>query len=135
MIDWISWLAIVGLAPPGGGEEGPAGLMGSPIFLIVMIVVLFYFILYKPERARKQQREKMLKELQRGDEVITSGGIHGRITSLTDATITLEVAPNVRIKVGRQFVSGTSTKEGSGAGERAAKEKGKDKDKSGKKEK
>lgn len=109
MIEWISWLSIVGMAQAEG--DGPQSLFGSPIFLVVMIVIMFYFILYKPERTRKKEREKMLKGLTKGDEVVTSGGIHGRITALTDNVITIEVAQGVRIRVGRSFVSGAVPKE------------------------
>ncbi|MFO8058493.1 MAG: preprotein translocase subunit YajC [bacterium] len=89
----------------GGGEGAAPSLFGSPIFLIILIVVMFYFVLYRPEKRRKQERENMLKNLQRGDEVVTAGGIYGKITALTDTTVTVEVANNTRLKVGRQFIS------------------------------
>ncbi len=104
MIELLEVMSMVAMAPPQG-EEGPGGLFGSPIFLIVMIFVLFYFILYRPEKRRKQQREEMLKSLDRGHEVTTAGGIYGRITAITDKTATVEIAPNVRIKVSRQQLS------------------------------
>ena len=133
MTEWISWLSIVGMAPPGG-EGGPSGLLGSPIFLVVMIIIMFYFILYKPEKTRRKERENLLKNLQRGDEVVTNGGIHGKITALTDNIVTLEIAPNVRIRVGRQFVSGVASKEGSDK-ESKGKDTDRAKDKGGKNKK
>ena len=132
MTHWISILGIVAMAPQGpGGDNGPAGLLGSPIAMILIIGVMFYFILYMPEKKRKQQREKMLGGLDRGEEVITTGGIYGRITAITDKNVTLEIAPNVRIKVARQFISGT-VKEGADSDDKS---KAADKpDKKGKKD-
>ena len=131
MTELINLLGLVAMAPPGEGE--PTSLFGSPIFLFVINLVMFYFILYMPEKKRKQQREQMLKSLERGDEVLTSGGIYGRITALTDKIATVEVAPNTRIRVARPQVtkvaadeSGDSGSKGAGKGERKdKKDKGK----------
>jgi len=109
MHELITVLGMVAMAPPGG--EGSQGMLSNPIFLFIIILLLFYFILYMPEKKRKQQREQMLKNLDRGDEVITAGGIYGTITALTDNKVTIEIAPNVRIKVARQHVSLAQTKE------------------------
>jgi preprotein translocase subunit YajC len=111
MTELTNILGVIAMTQPGGGDGGPAGLLGSPFTMLIIIGVMFYFILYMPEKKRKQERERMLNSLDRGDEVITSGGIYGKITALTDKSITVEIAPNVRIKVGRQFVS-KAAKEG-----------------------
>lgn len=125
MNHWINLLGLVSMPTPGGGgDQGAGGLLGSPLMLIVMIAVMFYFVLYMPEKKRKAERERMLKGLERGDEVITSGGVYGKITAVTENTVTLEIAPNVRIKVGTQFVTGVPSKDKSG-------KETKDKDKNG----
>ncbi len=126
MGDLMGVMGIVAMAPPQGGEGGPGGLFGSPFFLIILIAVMFYFLLWRPEKKRRQERDDLLKNLSRGDEVVTSGGIHGRITNLTDKMVTLEVAPNTKIRVGRPFISSVVAKETEG---------GKDNDKSDKKSK
>jgi preprotein translocase subunit YajC len=118
MTELISILGLVAMAPPGEGE--PTSLFGSPIFLFVIIIVMFYFILYMPEKKRKQQREQMLKSLERGDEVLTSGGIYGRITALTDKVATIEVAPNTRIRVARPQVSKVAADEGGDGGSKGS---------------
>jgi len=107
MLEFIMIQSVIAMAPAEG--EGPGGPLGNPLFLIIMIFVLFYFILYRPEKKRKQEREAMLKNLNRGDEVITAGGVYGKITALTDKTVTVEVAPNTRLKVSRQHVSKAAT--------------------------
>ena len=105
MLDLLLRLAPVAMAPPGGGAGADGGMLSSPLFLIAMIAIMFYFLLYKPEQKKKQEREKLLKNLQKGDEVMTAGGIYGKITALTDQNVTIEIAPNVRVKISRQFVS------------------------------
>ena len=67
---------------------------------------IFYFLLIRPQQKRTKDHQRMLNELKRDDEVVTSGGIYGKITGLTDQVVTLEIAPNVRIKVQRAQVVG-----------------------------
>jgi preprotein translocase subunit YajC len=126
MTHWLPILGLIAMAP-GGGDGGTSGLGGMAVPLII-IAVMFYFILYMPEKKRKQQREKMLSGLDRGVEVITTGGIYGRITALTDKNVTLEIAPNVRIKVARQFISGPA-KEGADSDDKGRTDKKGKKDK------
>jgi preprotein translocase subunit YajC len=129
MIEVIEALALVGMAPPSG-EGGEGGIFGGMWMPLILIAVLFYFILYLPEKRRKQQREQMLKNMQRGDEIMTAGGIYGKITALTDKTATVEVAPNVRIKVSRQHVSLVSSAEtASSKSKETEADESKDKDK------
>jgi preprotein translocase subunit YajC len=76
-----------------------------PLFMIMMIAV-FYFILIRPQQKKQKETDNWLKSLKKGDEVVTSGGVIGRISGLTDNTVTLEVQEKVRIKVLRSSVSG-----------------------------
>lgn len=123
---------LIALAALAQGQPGPGGsLLGSPIFLIVIIVLMFYLILYKPEKKRRVERENMLKSLERGSEVMTAGGIMGKITALTDQIVTLEIAPNTRIRVGRQFINSVVAADKSG-GEDKEPEQDKKKKKGGK---
>lgn len=120
MLDTVSFIGLFAMAAPGG-EGGPSGLLGSPFFLIIMIFVMFYFVLYMPEKKRKKQREEMLNKIERGDEVITAGGIYGKVTAVTDKVLTVEIAPNVRIRVGRQHVTAvTGGKDGDDNGKKDA---------------
>lgn len=124
MIETTGILALVAMAPPGG-EGSPGGMMGSWLLPFIVIMVLFYLLLIRPEQKRKQERERMLKQLQRGDEVVTAGGIYGKITALTDKTVTAEVAPNVRIKIDRNHVSKVSVLDNSGKDKKPDSDKGK----------
>ena len=84
--------------------------------LLPMVVVfgIFYFFMIRPQMRRQKTHQEFLTKLQRGDEVLTSGGILGRIEGLTDLYVTLEIAPSVRIKVLRSQVASTVAAPGQG---------------------
>ncbi|MDP8236678.1 MAG: preprotein translocase subunit YajC [Candidatus Erginobacter occultus] len=96
-----------GCAP--GGEGGQGGLGGMLIPLILMFAV-FYFLLIRPQQKKQKEHQRMVSELQKGDRVITSGGIHGVISSVKDDTITVKVADNVKLEISRGNVSGVDKK-------------------------
>jgi len=87
-------------APAGGA--GDSGLIG---FLpIVLMFVLLYFLMIRPQMKRQKDQKTMIEALQKGDEVVTSGGIAGKITKLGDAYLSLEVAPQTEISVQKAAV-------------------------------
>jgi len=87
---------------PGGGS---AGGLGSFLPLILMFVV-FYFLLIWPQQKKAKAHRAVLSNLKKGDEVVTSGGVYGTITGITDTVVTLEIAEKVRIKVSRSSIAG-----------------------------
>jgi preprotein translocase subunit YajC len=97
----------------GGGTE-PADMFSS-LIPIVLIGIIFYFFLIRPQSKRQKEHQKLLSELKRGDEVVTTGGVIGRIHSVTDSVVSLEVAQNMRIRVLKGQIAGPhsieSTKE------------------------
>jgi len=82
-----------GGAAPGGGF--------APIAMMVVFIAIFYFLLIRPQQKKAKEHQNMVKSLSVGDEVVTSGGILGKIVEMGDAFITLEIAPGVQIKVQR----------------------------------
>lgn len=90
----------------GAAPAGPAGGIASFIPLILIFGV-FYFLLIRPQQKKAKEHQVFLTNLKKGARVITGGGIHGRITGLTDSTITLEIAEGVRVKVNRGSIMGT----------------------------
>jgi len=85
------------------GSPGGSDLM---TFLpMIAIFVVFYFLLIRPQQKKAKEAKAMLEALQKGDEVITAGGMLGRISKLTDQYATIEVAPNTEITVQRQAVA------------------------------
>lgn len=73
---------------------------------ILFMILIFYFMLYRPQKKEQKRRNDMLSALKKGDRVITSGGIYGTITALSEKVITIKVADKVEIDISRQAVSG-----------------------------
>lgn len=93
------------LGAPGGGG-GAAGGGGDFSFIIMMGVLfaIFYFLMIRPQQKKQKEMKAMIANLTHGDLVMTSGGIQGKVTGLTDTIVTLEVADKVKIKVARNFI-------------------------------
>jgi preprotein translocase subunit YajC len=86
-------------APAGGAD---AGLMG--LLPIILMFVLLYFMMIRPQMKRAKDHKAMTEALSKGDEVVTSGGLLGRITKVTEAYVTLEIANNTEIVVQKAAV-------------------------------
>ena len=82
-----------------GGEPGFMGLLP-----IVLMFVLLYFLMIRPQMKRGKEAKAMVESLQKGDEVITAGGVLGRISKISEAYITLEIAPNTEISIQKAAV-------------------------------
>ena len=78
---------------------------------IVILVLFFYFLLYRPQKQAQKKRDAMLAALKVGDEIITLGGMHGKITALDDKSVTLRVADGVNIVFERSAISAVNTSE------------------------
>jgi preprotein translocase subunit YajC len=81
------------------GDPGYIGLLP-----IVLMFVLLYFLMIRPQMKRAKETKQMIEALQKGDEVVTAGGVVGRITKMGDAYISLEIAPNTEINVQKAAV-------------------------------
>lgn len=88
----------------GGGAGQGAGGFSAFIPLILMFVI-FYFLLIRPQQKKQKEHRTMIDNIKVGDQVITGGSIHGRITSINDTTLTVEIADKVRIKITRGSVA------------------------------
>ena len=75
---------------------------------IILMVLIFYFLLYRPQKKAQETRSKMLESLKVGNRVITVGGIFGTIVSLTDEVVRLKIAENVEIEVARHAINGVA---------------------------
>jgi len=87
----------------GAAPAGDAGLVG--LLPLILIFVIFYFLLLRPQMKRSKEHRTMVAALAKGDEVVTSGGILGKITSVDDSFIGLDIANGLEIKVQRSAVS------------------------------
>ena len=80
---------------------------GSPIMSlmpIIIIFVIFYFLLIKPQKKTQEDHKKMVAGLKKNDEVVTSGGVHGTIVNVKDATVTLKIDDNVKIEIQKSAI-------------------------------
>jgi preprotein translocase subunit YajC len=90
---------------PAYAQAAPSGDPGFIGLLpIVLMFVLLYFLMIRPQMKRAKEQKAMIEALQKGDEVITAGGVLGRITRISDAYIALEIAPNTEISVQKASV-------------------------------
>lgn len=90
------------MAPQGG--EGGGGLV-STLIMFGAIFLIFYFMIIRPQQKRAKEKEKLLSNLEKGDKVVTNGGIHGVIAGLEDKTALLMVSENTKIKIDRTAIT------------------------------
>ena len=95
---------------PAGGPPGAADMIMQLVpFLIIFVIA--YFLVIRPQRRKTKQQADMLKNVRRGDNVIMSGGLIGKITRVVDdSEIELEIAPSVRVRVARAMISEVRSK-------------------------
>ena len=102
------------LITPAFAQGGPAG--GADMFLqlvpFVLIFVIMWFLIIRPQQRRAKEHQEMLKNVRRGDTVVTSGGIVGKVVKVTDDTpdIDVEIADGVRVKVARTMIADVRAK-------------------------
>jgi preprotein translocase subunit YajC len=85
------------------GATGQSGLMNMLILPIMLVV--FYFLLIRPQQKRAKEHQNLLAKLAAGDEVVTAGGILGRVTEVGDSFTTVEIADGVRIKLQKSQIT------------------------------
>ena len=93
----------IAYAQTAPGMTGPSPLV--TILPFILIFIIMYFLVIRPQQKKSKAHQEMLNKLKKNDEVMTSGGIYGKVISLADNVVTLEVAPNVRIRVHRPQIS------------------------------
>ncbi len=85
------------------GSDGGSSLMGLIPF--VLLFVIFYFFLIRPQSKRVKEHKNMLTTLGKGDEVVTNGGILGKIIAVGDEFVTVEIANNTQVKLQKQYIA------------------------------
>ncbi len=97
------------MGPPSGGDGGNPIMAFLPL---IIIFAIFYFLLIRPQQKRAKEHRNFLDSLSRGVEVMTSGGLIGKVTGLADDVVTLEVADKVKVKVVRAQITGKAPAKG-----------------------
>lgn len=86
----------------------PQQTSASPILQLLplaLIFIVFYFLLIRPQKQKEKQHQKMLEALNKNDEVVTSGGIHGTIVGVKDKTVTLRIDENVKMEIEKNSIA------------------------------
>jgi preprotein translocase subunit YajC len=95
------------LIPPAYAQAAPSTPGGDLMAFLPMIAifVVFYFLLIRPQQKRSKEQREMIANLQKGDEVVTAGGVVGRVSKLTEQYASVEIAPNVEVNVQRSAIA------------------------------
>ncbi len=80
-----------------GGAEGEGGGILSVVVMMALIVGIFYFLVIRPQKQQQQQRQEMINNLREGQRVVTAGGLHGQVTSISDNTVKVKVARDIKL--------------------------------------
>lgn len=103
----MSGIAYAAGPAAGGGAGGFAQFIP-----LVLIFVVFYFLLIRPQQKQAKKHQAFLNDLKKGNKIVTKGGLHGLITAISDNVITLEIAKDVAVKISRDAVAGGLSKDG-----------------------
>lgn len=98
-------------SPRAPGQEAPSPLIS--LMPLILMFAIFYFLLIRPQHKKQKEHEKMISELKKNDEVITSGGIHGTVVNVKEKTFILRVDDNVKIEVSKSAIAGVKKQAGS----------------------
>jgi len=90
-----------------GGAAGPAGGMAAfqQVIPLVFMFAIFYFLLIRPQQKKAKEHKALLEAIKKGDNVITAGGVHGKVNSVDDGIVTLEIATGVNIKIVKSYIA------------------------------
>src|SRR5256885_16414689 len=91
-------------AQQGTPSPGPAGGIGFFVPFIFIFIIM-YFLLFRPQKKRQQEQQRVIAALKTGDRVVTNGGIHGLIANVKETTVMLKVADNVKIELEKSAIT------------------------------
>lgn len=94
----------------GPGGEGGGGIIGA-LLPLLLIVVVFYFFIIRPQRKREQEKEDMIDALEKGDSIITVGGLHGKVKQIDDTSVLAQVDSKVKVRIEKEAISRVPSQE------------------------
>jgi preprotein translocase subunit YajC len=109
------------------GQTGAAGGQGNPLVAfmpLIILFVIFYFLLIRPQQKKAKEHKEMLSSLKRGDSVITGGGLYGRISAINEDVLTLDLGNNNEVKVNRGYIATVTDRKVVDSGKKEKKAKG-----------
>lgn len=98
-------LLIYALGMPAGGKGGSQGNPIIAFLPLILMFFIFYFLLIRPQQKKQKEHQKMLSQLKKGEHIISSGGIHGIISSVKDDIVSVKIADNVKIDLSKSCIS------------------------------
>lgn len=100
-------LSLILAASASAQDAGPSasGAIMQQLLLFVPLILIFYFLLIRPQAQRQKQHKAMIEAVRRGDTVVTSGGLIGKVTKVADQELTIELADNVRVRIVKGMVA------------------------------
>ena len=91
------------------GAPAAGGSLLSMLPMIGAIVLIFYFLIIRPQNKRQRESKAMLEALKKGDKVVTAGGIHGQVTAVKESTVTVKVDDSTKIEFSKSSISSVTT--------------------------
>ena len=95
----------MGGAPGGTGGAGGGMAAFQQIIPLVFMFAIFYFLLIRPQQKKAKEHKTLLEAMKKGDNVITAGGVHGKVNAVENDIVTLEIANNVNIKITKSYIA------------------------------
>lgn len=92
----------MGAPPPGAAGEQPNPLTSMVPFILIMVV--FYFLFFRPQQKKAKQHQEMVSTVAKGDDVVTSGGLMGKVVATAEDSVTIETTPNVKLRIQRAAI-------------------------------
>ena len=93
------------IGPPAGGEGSPF----TPFLFMAAIFAVFYFLLIRPQKKKESDRKKMINELKKGDNIITVGGLYGKVVSVEDTSVLAQVDEGTKVRIDKTAISSLRT--------------------------
>lgn len=98
--------------PPPGTEANPTGEMLKMVMFIGVMIAMFYFVLYLPQKRQRKEQENLLQNVKTGDKILTTGGLYGIVANVKDKSLMVKIAENVKVEIAKSGVASVVQKGG-----------------------
>ncbi len=86
-------------------SDALATFLQSPLPMLLFMFVIFYFLLIRPQQRKQKEHELMLSKIEKNDDIITTGGLHGTVVNVSDKTVSVRIADNVRVEMDKASIA------------------------------
>jgi preprotein translocase subunit YajC len=106
--------SLIAMGPPPDTEQDPKAAMLQMIGMFVVLGVMFYFLLIRPQSKQRKEQENLIKNIRTGDKILMSNGIYGIVTNVKEKTLMVKIADNVKVEVAKSSVGAVVQKAAEG---------------------